>query len=470
MRCVILSHLLLLGCASVPPGGYLCSPQGECPSDQHCTCGLCVNDDSQAACKFSLGLDASDELTIHEHEKLNLTIQALTKNDAPATGFGATVDLSFRLPDGTVWADVNPSKVKLSGGHAQLQVTINRETIPPQKPQLEARFAGGSGASVPVHVLAQPLAREAMAVAQAPWAWATLAIGFPSVVWDGQQFRMYFIGGGMNMRGAVGLATSKDGVTFSPGGTPLFPDAGFMPLVLSAAPYQVGDAWQILAYGADGMANTNQIYGARSSDGMSTFSILNGGAPVIAQSSCRYCDFLVWFPSVIQNGDEWLAFFGAGHCNKPAGCMGFDAGISMAIGRARSTDGSKFTPEPAPVLSGDMGGETYLAAPQVKKDGSIYRMWYGFTREVAFGDPCLAQIDIGYATSTDGFFWVRSPSNPVLSLDGTGWEGKSRAMLPSSVVPADGKDFDSGLVLYYSPLQTILVAPFCIPSGIGRAH
>jgi hypothetical protein len=25
------------------------------------------------------------------------------------------------------------------------------------------------------------------------------------------------------------------------------------------------------------------------------------------------------------------------------------------------------------------------------------------------------------------------------------------------------------VVLYYSPLQTILIPPFCIPSGIGRA-
>jgi hypothetical protein len=174
--------------------------------------------------------------------------------------------------------------------------------------------------------------------------------------------------------------------------------------------------------------------------------------------------------SVLKNDKEYLMFFGAGHCNKPMGCTGVNDGVSMAIGRARSSDGQTFATEPAPVLSGDMGGETYLAAPQVVRDGSIYKMWYAFTREVTFGDPCLADIHVGYATSTDGFYWVRSPSNPVLSLDGTGWEGNTRAMLPGSVVPVDGQDFESGLQLYYSPLVTILVAPFCIPSGIGRAQ
>jgi hypothetical protein len=469
---VILPQLLLGGClsASVPSGGYLCAPaDNACPAGQHCTCGLCVSDDKQAACKFQLTLDAADELTIHEHEKLNLSIAALTSGNAPASGFRGSVALSFRLPDGTVWGDVNPPSASLSGGRAQLQVTVNRETIPPQKPQLEARFAGGRGASVPVHVLPQPLARDPTPVAQAPWGWADVGIGSPSVIWDGAQFRMYFVGAGGRMQRGVGVATSPDGVSFSPNGVPLFPDAAFMPFVFSVAPYQLAAGWRILVYAADSKAHA--IYAAASPDGQSPFSLLNGGAPVIAQSSCAYCDFSVWTPSVIHDGDDWLAFFGAAHCEKPAhDCMGISDNVSMSIGRARSSDGASFAPEPAPVLSGDMGGETYLAAPQVLKDGSIFKMWYAFTRQVAFNDPCLAQVDVGYATSTDGFYWVRSPSNPVLALDGNGWEGNTRAMLPASVVPADGKDFDGGVFLYYSALATILVPPYCIPSGIGRAR
>ena len=49
---VISLMLLAGGClsASVPSGGYLCAPSDSaCPSGQHCTCGLCVSDDQQAA-------------------------------------------------------------------------------------------------------------------------------------------------------------------------------------------------------------------------------------------------------------------------------------------------------------------------------------------------------------------------------------------------------------------------------------
>src|SRR5262249_17123462 len=157
----------------------------------------------------------------------------------------------------------------------------------------------------------------------------------------------------------------------------LFPDASFMPFVLSAVPYKVGDAWQILAYATDASGGNasanNDIWAARSSDGTTPFTLLNGGAPVIGRMSCNYCEFSVWFPSLLVEDQQYLAFFGAAHCNKPGGCMGINDGVSMSIGRARSSDGTTFTPEAAPVLSGDMGGETYLAAPQVQKDGSIYK-------------------------------------------------------------------------------------------------
>jgi hypothetical protein len=463
--------LLAAGCFSpnVPSGGYLCSANDQaCPSGQHCTCGLCVTSDDQAACALDVSVDTggAEELSVREHESFSVTLQARTASGGAAGGFRGTVALSFRLPDGTVWGDVRPPEAKLSDGRAQLTVAVNRETIPPQKPRLEARFAGATGQSAPLHVTPKPLTRDPAPIAQAPWSWASFGLGFPSVIHDGEQFRMYFVGLGAGMQRGVGVATSSDGKSFTPGGTPLFPDDSFMPFVLSAAPYQTPEGWRLAAYGTKDAAN--DIWLAGSSDGLSTFSLLNGGAPVVGRTSCAYCDFLVAFPSVVAVGDEWLMFFSAGHCNQ-AMCGNFTDGVSMAIGRARSTDGNSFQPEPAPVLSGNMGGETYLTAPQVLKDGSIYKMWYAFTRGAFLGDPCLGQIDVGYATSTDGFFWVRSPSNPVLSLAPGGWEGSSGAMVPGSVVPADGKDLASGVVMYYSPLQTVAIPPFCIPSGIGRA-
>jgi hypothetical protein len=463
--------IFLIGCFSpnVPSGGYLCSPMDSaCPSDQHCTCGLCVKDDQEAACKFVVDTGTTSELTIHEHEKFHVNLSAQLMDGSPASRFKGKVTLSFQLPDGTNWGDVRPSQVQFDNGKAQADVTVNRETIPPQKPTLVAHFAGGTGSSPPLHVSPQPLARDPIEVAKPPFGWADLAVGFPSVIWDGKQFRMYFVGAGGRMQRGFGVATSSDGKTFTPNGVSLLPDS-FMPFALSAFPFRTDNDWRVAIYATGSMMMNNDIYLGTSTDGLSNFSV--GNTPVVARQSCAYCDFLVWFPSVLRTDKEYLMFFGAGHCNKPGGmCMGVNDGVSMAIGRARSTDGQTFATEPAPVLSGDMGGETYLASPQVVKDGSIFKMWYAFTRDVLFGDPCLADIHVGYATSTDGFYWVRSPSNPVLSLDGTGWEGNTRAMLPGSVVPLDGQDFESGVVLYYSPLATILVSPFCIPSGIGRAQ
>jgi hypothetical protein len=465
----------MAGCFSpkVPSGGYLCAADQICPSGQHCSCGLCVNHDSDAACSFTV--DVGTVTTIHEHEQFMLTLTAKDKSGATASGFHGNVALSFRLPDGTLWADVQPSAAPLTAGSAQLMVSVNRETIPPQMPTVHAEFAGGAGDSTSLTVLPQPLMRDAQPVTQTPFGWADLAVGFPSVTWDGKQFRMYFIGAGNKMLRGFGVATSADGKSFTPNGVPLFPDASFMPYVLSAFPYVVGNTWYTAIYGVDNqgmgmMGSSGQIYVAQSPDGLGKFTLAGGGAPAVGRMSCAYCDMAVWFPSVMVDGDQQVMFFGAQHCNKPGGgCMNATDMVSMSIGRAHSTDGVHFQPEPAPVLSGDMGGETYLAAPQVRKDGHIYKMWYAFTRDITFGDPCLAQIHVGYATSSDGFYWVRSPSNPVVSLDGTGWEGNTKAMLPGSVVPKDGSDFASGVVLYYSPLQTILLPPYCVPNGIGRA-
>jgi hypothetical protein len=159
-------------------------------------------------------------------------------------------------------------------------------------------------------------------------------------------------------------------------------------------------------------------------------------------------------------------FFSAAHCIAPP-CTGLQ-NLAWSIGRARSPDGMRpFVPEPAPVISGAAGGEAYLTAPVVLRDGSVFKMWYAFTRTLPLGDPCIGSLQVGYATSSDGFFWVRSPSNPVFSVGNVAWAAGTPGLLPTAVVPLDGHDPESGLALYYSPLHNYLVA--CTPLDIGRA-
>ena len=104
------------------------------------------------------------------------------------------------------------------------------------------------------------------------------------------------------------------------------------------------------------------------------------------------------------------------------------------IGRASSPDGPHFTAEPAPVLSSDLTGEAVLLAPRVIVDGSVFKMFYSYARAQDIMDLqnlCNSnnKIHIGYATSTDGFYWIRSPSNPAVEVGGAGWDATSNALL-----------------------------------------
>jgi len=470
----------LLACApSVPTGGFRCSTSDQaCPGGQHCTCGLCVAHDREAACGFDVQVDTG---TVREHQPFSVSITARAKDGTPAAGFNGTVALGFRLPDGTKWADVRPPSVQLTGGAAQARVTLNRETIPPQAPRLTAEFADQQGASGGIHVLAPAFVKEPQPVAAGPFGWAS-SVGSAAVVHDGTQFRMYFTGSkGMNPP-QVGLALSSDGKTFTPKPDVVFPAPGSLfpknAVIVSAHPFVVGNAWSLAFYSQDMASGGSLDIGlAASPDGLGTFDLANGGNPILTRASCgSYCSQNAWFPSLtpITSGGApaWLMFFSAVRCDAPSGsCSGF-MNVSMSIGRAGSTDGVHFQPEPAPVLSGDTGGEAYLATPQVFVDGSVYKMYYGFTHSLgATASPCDpgAKIQIGYATSTDGFYWVRSPSNPVVTVGGTTWDKSAPGMVVSSVVPADGKDPESGLFLYYDPFAAVPFPPYCVPVSIGRA-
>jgi hypothetical protein len=445
---------------------------------------VCVKHVHDSSCSFDVAIDGAP-LTVQEHRPFRVSVRAKAADGALADGFNGTVDLSFVLGDGTRWADVRPSTLALQDGAGSQLVTINRETIPPQAPLLTASWLGATGAAGGVQVVPPTFVKDAAAIGNPGYAWATANASSPAVVWDGAQFRMYFVGTDPTVQNKLGLATSPDGKTFTPMPAAIFPAAGsnFPPMnvsLFSAAPYRVADGWRFAFYSQESTQSVPyDIELVGSADGMSNFMQLAGGSAILSRTSCSYCNDQVWYPTVLEqpvtNADagasEWLMFFSALRCNAPGGCNGF-SNVSTSIGRARSTDGEMFVPEPAPVLSGDTGGEVYLASPWVLRDGSVYKLWYAFTRTLGLMvSPCdqAARVEIGYATSTDGFYWVRSPSNPVVTLGGAGWDQGTPSLLLGSVIPADGTDPESGLQLYYSGFRSLPSYPFCFPSGIGRA-
>ena len=241
------------------------------------------------------------------------------------------------------------------------------------------------------------LAPDAAPLVAGAFGWATRTLS-SSVVHDGTQFRMYFIGERAAGH-AIGLATSPDGRTFTAAPDPVFPPTPSMFTLSSLVAYRSDESWQLVFSASDPSGTPRGLGVATNPDGLGPFVLANSGKPILQRGDCSYCDQLVWFPSILRAKDEWLMFFNALRCNNAGGgCLGF-YNVSLSIARASSTNGLDYIPLPAPVVTGDVGGEQYLSSPKVVIDGSIYKMWYAYTKELGFlGDPCGQNVLIASAT------------------------------------------------------------------------
>ncbi len=484
MRAALLcSSLLALGATACyspkPPGGsYLCSTiDKDCPDGQSCECGLCVDRKTQAACGFKIDTAATGStLQVEEHQSFSITITAKTANGTDANEFGGEVTLA------STWGDVRPSKVTLKNGTATVDVRLNRETLSPQTARVLATFHGNNGQSGKIGVSAHKFARQAEPVVPPatplqPFGWANRLIAQPNVLRDETGYRMYFVGVSAMAedRSGVGVARSTDGKTWTPEPQPILitkmAGGGIGNDIQSPSVFKVGDKYHAVV--SKGGTAGREIALGTSTDGISGWEIHNSGAPILKSMDCAYCNRGLDFPQVLPDpssvdasgkASSWIMFFNATAEN---GLID-----SVSIGRAQSTDGLAFTPEPAPLLSGDLTGEALLFSPRVLVDGTVFKMWYSFARigEIAnLLDLCDAnsKVSVGYATSDDGFYWIRSPSNPVLEPGATGWDQGDRAILVSSVIPSDGTDPQNGIDLYYTSFRRTALT--CLPNGIGKA-
>jgi hypothetical protein len=472
---------------SPPPGSYRCSEiDNACPVDQHCTCGSCVRHDDEAPCSFKLDAHPPASGTVEEHQPFTVGIRAfMGDGKTPAAHFNGAVTLSSSWGDvRVVGATGGVAKVLLVNGQATAMVSLNRETLPPQAARLTASFAVAKGTSGSIGVKAPELARSPTPVVDVPssaqpFAFADVLVAQPDVRKTDQGWRMYFGGfaRGSGMGYEFGVAQSSDnGATFKPlGSMPVFAAGGAAwdaKSITSPSVFSGAGSVNLAFAGSDSDFNgTNQIGIATSPDGVTPFA-LNGTMPTLKLGDCAYCAKGVEFPAVIPDPTAPLTAGGA-----PTGwLMFFSAGGSGdALGRATSDDGLSFVPEPAPLLAGDFFGEAILLAPRVLVDGTVLKMFYSFARVADYkpGDLCGSTLSVGYATSTDGLYWIRSPSNPVLPVGGSGWDASITAFLVGSAVPTDGVDPQNGIRVYYSTLRQTMFSALntsCVPNGIGRAE
>jgi hypothetical protein len=423
-------------------------------------------------------------LNVKEHEAFPISIQALDASKQPSVTFGGTVKLT------SSWGDVSPSEVTLSAGKATAMVSLNRETLKPATAVVTATFADKyKGVSPKVNVTAPAFAVDAMETASAPFGWATIAIAQPNVVKKGATTYMYYYGRSI-ANGAVGVASSTDGKSFTANAAPVFA----MDVTSPAVYFRSDKVFMAFDNVLEGTTGPSGISLATAAGPTLAFA-KTGTGYAIAPTHCAYCARGVSFPQVFEDVTQPTDEQG----NRPL--IMFFAATDMtgfvSFGRAASTDGINWTPEPAPILSADLTDEAVLLSPRVLLDGTVFKMWYTFARlknvpsracmqpgnTCPLGFTCLngqcvstadpleifcdpaTRIEIGYATSSDGFFWTRSPVNPVLTVQQVGLGTSS--LLTGSVIAQDGVNASSGIVLHFSTWRRVLNR--CMPSGFSRA-
>jgi len=159
--------------------------------------------------------------------------------------------------------------------------------------------------------------------------------------------------------------------------------------------------------GIDSVTGFPAIGYATSSDGINW---VKEPAPVFSGVDA-WEDKGVGAPTVILDGSTYKMWY--------TGLSGTAPNFVPAIGYATSPDGKNWTAWGSnPVLEGTATewDEYGVSLPSVIKDGATYKMWYT-------GHAVLTPGQIGYATSTTGYGWTKSPSNPVLSGDSSTWDG-----------------------------------------------
>jgi hypothetical protein len=167
-------------------------------------------------------------------------------------------------------------------------------------------------------------------------------------------------------------------------------------------------------------------------------SVLNGGSPVLRGASSGSWDSHLLQLDVVKEGGRYFMFY----CASNASANG-----TRQIGLATSTDGLSWTRYgTGPVLKA--GVDTYdyygLSDPVVMVENGTWHMWYGGDRNGTSPD-----VNLCYATSSDGYSWSKHSSNPLMTSDGNASAWNGTAIMPQSVL-RDGNQYR----LYYSAVGT----------------
>ena len=161
--------------------------------------------------------------------------------------------------------------------------------------------------------------------------------------------------------------------------------------------------------------------------------ILNNGSAILSRGTGAAWDTYLMDLFVFKhNGTYWMYY---------AGCRSTSLMSARHIGLATSTDGINFTKYSGnPIVKSRVNTYDYtnIMQPVVMVENDNWHMWYGGNHGNTWAGE-NQDIDICYATSTDGKSWTKYSSNPVIKNGSpdSAWNGIS--VRPSDIVKSGNK-------------------------------
>lgn len=224
--------------------------------------------------------------------------------------------------------------------------------------------------------------------------WDNFGVSQPSVIKDGDIYRLYYQAG-LGNSSAIGLATSADGVHWMryAGNPVLVPSPFGWDNYAVSKPFVMKDGAVYRMWYTGGTFQQTHIGYATSPDGVTWTK--QGTAPVLSNTPGAWDGEQVRAPYVLRDGYTYKMYY--------VGSKGYNTGIGLAL----SEDGVTWTKDGAsPVLAPTPGGwdENGVGDLAVAILNGSYHMWY------------WSNSGLGYATSPDGFGWSKQGSAPVFSL------------------------------------------------------